>query len=644
MGDQRRALRERILAEAWDEKRGALTGAFGAPDLDASVLLFAELGLLSATDDRFIKSCDTIGRELMRNGRIMRYTAPDDFGAPETAFLACNFWYADALSQIGRAAEARELFESILASRNAFGLLSEDIHPETRRAMGKPASDLLHGRHHQYRDEAVVELGGGMGPRLIIVSNRVAVPDTPRAPLAGGMAVAVKAALKNRRGMWFGWSGKVAEEPIGEPQAVEVNKINYVLVDLSKNDIQEYYNGLANSVLWPILHYRVDLQEYSRADASGYLRVNRMFADRLSPLLRDDDVVWVHDYHLMVLGRELRSRGHRNTIGFFLHTPCAPPDILQALPHHRAILGGLAHYDLVGFQTENDRDNFAHYLISQGATQSRTGYEFEGQKVRLGAFPVSIETKAYMRLARNAGRSAMVELVRESLSGNRLVLGVDRLDYSKGIPDRIKAFERLLENNPEWRGNVTLLQVTPKSRSEIRQYGEIETEVTGLIGKINGRFGDAAWTPIRYVNKSYSRTVLAGLYRAADVGMVTPLRDGMNLVAKEYIAAQNPDDPGVLVLSQFAGAAKELDGALIVNPHETDAVAAALKRALEMPLEERRERHAPMLEHLHGERHQEMGRGLSGDARRRSAGARVCSPASARCSAALSDQAPSALR
>src|ERR1700728_117519 len=465
--------------------------------------------------------------------------------------------------------------------------------------MGEFAADLLHGRHHQHRDEAVVELGGGMGPRLIIVSNRVAVPDTPRAPLAGGMAVAVKAALKNRRGMWFGWSGKVAEGSNGETHAVEVNKITYVLIDLSKNDIQEYYNGLANSVLWPILHYRVDLQEYSRVDASGYMRVNRMFADRLSPLVNEDDVIWVHDYHLMLLGRELRSRGHRNTIGFFLHTPCAPPDILQALPHHREILGGLAYYNLVGFQTENDRDNFAHYLISQGATQTRTGYEFEGQKVRLGAFPVSIETKAYMRLARNAGRSAMVSLVRESLSGNRLVLGVDRLDYSKGIPDRIKAFERLLENNPEWRGRVTLLQVTPKSRSEIRQYGEIETELTGLIGKVNGRFGDAAWTPIRYVNRSYSRTVLAGLYRAAHVAMVTPLRDGMNLVAKEYLAAQDTEDPGVLVLSQFAGAAKELEGVpLSVNPHETEAMAEALKTALEMPLEERVVRQRRMMEHL----------------------------------------------
>ena len=459
-----------------------------------------------------------------------------------------------------------------------------------------------------------------MGARLIIVSNRVAVPETPRTPLAGGMAVAVKAALKNRNGMWFGWSGKVSEEPNGEPQVVDINKMTYVLIDLSQIDIQEYYNGLANSVLWPILHYRVDLQEYSRADASGYIRVNRMFADRLSGLLNEeDDVVWVHDYHLMLLGRELRSRGHRNTIGFFLHTPCAPPDILQTLPHHREILGGLAYYNLVGFQTDNDRDNFAHYLTSQGATQNRSVYEFEGQKVRLGAFPVSIETKAYTRLARNAGRSAMVALVRESLGGNKLILGVDRLDYSKGIPDRVKAFERLLENNQEWRGNVTLLQVTPKSRSDIKQYGDIEAELTGLIGRVNGQYGDAAWTPIRYVNRSHSRTVLAGLYRAAEVAMVTPLRDGMNLVAKEYLAAQDPEDPGVLVLSQFAGAAKELTGALIVNPHETDAVAAALKRALEMPLEERRERHAPMLRHLMENDVRTMGGGLSRNAGRRRA-------------------------
>ena len=399
--------------------------------------------------------------------------------------------------------------------------------------------------------------------------------------------------------MWVGWSGKAADEPVDASQAVELNKVAYVLIDLSKNDIQEYYNGLTNSVLWPILHYRVDLQKYSRADASGYMRVNRMFADRLSALVNEDDVIWVHDYHLMLLGRELRSRGHRNRIGFFLHTPCAPPDILQTLPQHKEILGGLTYYDLIGFQTENDRDNFAHYLAALGAVQVRGGgYEFEGRKVRLRAFPVSIETKTYARLARNAGRSALVALVRESLGASRLVLGVDRLDYSMGIPQRVKAFEQLLETSPEWHGKVTLLQITPKSRTEVEQYREIEAEVTRLIGKVNGRFGDAAWTPIRYVNRSYSRAVLAGIYRAADVAMVTPLRDGMNLVAKEYLAAQDPEDPGVLVLSQFAGAAKELDRALIVNPHETDAVASALKRALEMPLAERRERHEPMLAHL----------------------------------------------
>ena len=395
-----------------------------------------------------------------------------------------------------------------------------------------------------------------MGARLIIVSNRVAAPDPKGAPAAGGMAVAVKAALKNRKGLWFGWSGNVSEETDAEPQVTDIKKVTYVLVDLSKNDVQEYYNGLANRVLWPILHYRGDMQEFSRADASGYIRVNRMFADRLSPLVTDADVIWVHDYHLMLLGRELRVRGHRNRIGFFLHTPCAPPDILQTLPVHEQIFGSLTYYDLIGFQTANDRDNFARYLTMRGARALRGDvYEVDGRHVRLGVFGVSIETKTYMRLARNAGRSAMVALVKESLGDNKLVLGVDRLDYTKGIPDRIKAFERFLEGNPDWRGKVTLLQITPKSRSDIEEYIEIESEVTGLIGRVNGRFGDAAWTPIRYVNRSYSRTVLAGMYRAADVAMVTPLRDGMNLVAKEFLAAQDPDDPGVLVLSEFAGAA-----------------------------------------------------------------------------------------
>ena len=439
-----------------------------------------------------------------------------------------------------------------------------------------------------------------MGPRLIIVSNRVALPEPGNKQMSGGLVVAVKAALRNRAGVWFGWSGKIDEMETAEPRTVKRNRITYAVIDLSKGDFEEYYNGLANRVLWPILHYRVDLQAYSRADHSGYMRVNRMFADRLSAFLKADDVIWVHDYHLLPLARELRDRGHLNPIGFFLHIPCAPLDILRTLPHHEEVLGALTCCDLVGFQTENDRDNFAAYLLTLPGVRAGRSLTFEvaGRRTRVGAFPVSIETATYARLARNAARSPFVKEISGSLNGQRLVLGVDRLDYSKGIIQRINAFDRFLELNPEWRSRVTLLQITPRSRSDIKDYAGIENEVTTLIGRVNGRFGEACWTPIRYVNRSHSRTALSGIYRAADVALVTPLRDGMNLVAKEYVAAQDAENPGVLILSQFAGAAAELTGALIVNPHDCEDVAAALKRALGMPLSERCKRHGPMLQHL----------------------------------------------
>jgi trehalose 6-phosphate synthase len=438
-----------------------------------------------------------------------------------------------------------------------------------------------------------------MGARLIVVSNRVAVPRTPRARMAGGMAVAMKAALKNRNAVSFGWSGELGDGPTAELRTARVNKVDYVFFDLSAVDVEEYYSGFANNVLWPLLHYRVDLQKYSRHDASGYLRVNQLFARRLSPLLDDNAVVWVHDFHLMPLAQQLRLHGRHNAIGFFLHAPCAPPDILQAMPSHGEILGSLAHYDLVGFQTENDRENFERYLVSQGAKPLRDGMlETEGRRVRLGVFPVSIETAAYRRLARVAARSALIRQARDSLGDSRLVLSVDRIDCSKGILHRMKAFERFLEISPAWRGKATLLQLTPARDPDDKRFGEIEAELSGLIGRINGRFGDAVWTPIRYVNRSYSRGTLAGICRLADAALVTPLRDGMNLVAKEYVAAQDTEDPGVLVLSQFAGAANELDRALIVNPYETEAVAVAVKSALEMAMPERRERHLTMLRRL----------------------------------------------
>ncbi len=437
--------------------------------------------------------------------------------------------------------------------------------------------------------------------RLIIVSNRVAVPDPEGPRQAGGLTVAVNAALKRREGIWFGWSGKVcAEDAPSAPRVVQRQGRTVVTIDLSALDFQEYYNGFANRVLWPILHYRVDLAEFTAIELGGYLRVNALFADALSRLIRPDDTIWVHDYHLLSLAKELRLRGHANPIGFFLHIPFPPPDILLALPQHAETLGALAHYDLVGVQTEHDADNLGRYFELQGgmAGRDRTVFEFDERRVQIGAFPVAIATGVYARAARKAARSSASEELRDSLGGRRLIIGVDRLDYSKGITHRIQAYSHFLDANPEWRGKVTFLQVTPKSRTEVPEYAEMDRELSTLVGSVNGRHGEPAWTPIRYVNRSYSRATLAAYYRAARIGMVTPLRDGMNLVAKEYVAAQDPDDPGVLVLSRFAGAAAELDRALTVNPHEPEAMAEAIGTALEMPLAERKERHRRMFAHL----------------------------------------------
>ena len=432
-----------------------------------------------------------------------------------------------------------------------------------------------------------------MVARLVIVSNRIALPGSRQ---AGGLVVAVKAALRGRNGVWCGWSGRVTEDAPVAPEVIEGKRLSYVALDLSAADYQEYYNGFANSVLWPILHYRTDLAEYSQADLSGYIRVNSYFADQVSRFLRPDDVVWVHDYHLMRLAKKLRSQGHENPIGFFLHIPCPPPDILLALPQHAETIGALAAFDLVGFQTENDALNFGKYLELRGATpRGANVYEIDGRRIHIGAFPVGISGSIYARAARRSEHSPFIRQMVESMGGRKLLLGVDRLDYSKGIVQRMQAFDHFLEQSPDWVNRVTFLQITPKSREEARGYAEMEAAVTGLVGQINGRFGEAAWTPIRYVNKSHSRNTLAGIYRVADVALVTPLRDGMNLVAKEFVAAQDETDPGVLVLSQFAGAAAQLEGALIVNPHEREGMAQAIRRALEMPLEERAARHRTML-------------------------------------------------
>jgi trehalose 6-phosphate synthase len=440
--------------------------------------------------------------------------------------------------------------------------------------------------------------------RLFLISNRVAIPTEDGSKRAGGLEVVLAPTLKRYEGVWFGWSGQVVPREQVTTKTIQKSSQSYVLTDLSEEDYQEYYSGFANSVLWPILHYRIDLAEFTRRDLSGYLRVNEHFADELSKVVLPGDLLWVHDYHFIPLGTELRKRGLTNRIGFFLHVPFPAPEFITVLPQHDRFLSSLLQYDLVGFQTESDVQNFIRYVISENrgsnfgvfqATDRQVVLSHNGRQIRVGAFPVGIDPSEFERLARRAAQSSFVQKVVASLGGLTMIIGVDRLDYSKGLTQRMESVDLFFSNWPDWRGKVTYLQIAPKTRSEIQEYQELGQALGAVAGSINGKFGEASWTPIRYVNRAYSRTALAGLYRAARVGLVTPLRDGMNLVAKEYVAAQDANDPGVLILSRFAGAAAECLDALLINPYDSESVASAIAQALEMPLSERRDRHSHIM-------------------------------------------------
>jgi trehalose 6-phosphate synthase len=434
--------------------------------------------------------------------------------------------------------------------------------------------------------------------RIFIISNRVANPNRDGVH-AGGLEVALRATLKRHSCVWLGWSGEVKPKGKARTQTIRQNNITYIVTDLTREDFEEYYNGFANRVLWPILHYRLDLAEFSRRDLTGYMRVNEHFATELDRVIKPDDVIWVHDYHLMPLAKALRARGYQNRIGFFLHIPLPPPEILTAMPNSEQLISALCHYDLVGFQTDGDGANFARYLANELGTPMHLSRRLgsNNRAMRIGTFPVGIETEDFNRRARRAARSSFVRRVRDSVPGE-LIIGVDRLDYTKGITLRLDAYESFLKAHHQWRRKVTYLQITPKSRSQIAEYAQMQRTVDTAAGRINATYGDVSWSPVRYVNRAYSRTALAGLFHCSRAGLVTPLRDGMNLVAKEYVAAQDPEDPGVLILSRFAGAAAELREALLVNPYDPEAVGAAIVRALEMPIIERQQRHTALYKAL----------------------------------------------
>jgi trehalose 6-phosphate synthase len=437
--------------------------------------------------------------------------------------------------------------------------------------------------------------------RLVVVSNRVSLPQKSGDAPAGGLAVALQAALEEHGGIWMGWSGKSSGAKDPAPLDMQQHgNITYALTDLTKTDVEEYYHGFANRVLWPICHYRMDLAEYGRKEMAGYFRVNRFFAHKLAPLIQEDDVIWIHDYHLIPLAAELRQMGLKNKIGFFLHIPWPPADVLFTMPVHEEIMKGLSYYDLVGFQTDHDLANFVGGLVREGIGDALEGGKLSsyGRTFKGGFYPISIETAMFAEYAKKAASNVIVRKAKQSVEGRDLIIGVDRLDYSKGITQRIDAFEHFVKSNPAHHNRVTYLQITPKSRSEVPEYEQMQRMVAEQAGRVNGAIGTVDWVPIRYINRSIGRPVLAGLYRLAKIGLVTPLRDGMNLVAKEYVAAQDPENPGVLVLSRFAGAARELRGALLVNPYDIEGTANAIARGINMPIEERKERWGRMMEHL----------------------------------------------
>lgn len=434
--------------------------------------------------------------------------------------------------------------------------------------------------------------------RLVVVSNRVAKP-TGAGGSEGGLAVGVNAAMAKAGGLWFGWNGKVSNTDGEQIEQDKKGDIEYATISLKKAEYNHYYKGFANSVLWPLFHHRPELMKYHSQDFDGYHAVNRKFALALQRVLKDDDTIWVHDYHLIPLGKQLRQINVSSPIGFFLHTPFPPLDLLRSVPEYREILKELMHYDLVGFQTETDARGFRESMRhSLGAKIEGDCIVYDGMRTCAKVYPIGIETDSIPKFVEKGKNTQDYRRMQGSLGDRKLIIGVDRLDYSKGLEHRFLAYEKLLQMREDFLRQLVYLQVAPTSRGDVQAYGDFAQRIDRTAGHIIGTYADFDWMPLRYLNRGFRRNTILAMYNLARVGFVTPLRDGMNLVAKEYVVAQNPEDPGVLVLSKMAGAAAEMDAAVIVNPYNTESVAKHLANALEMPLDERQDRWKKLMEVL----------------------------------------------
>jgi trehalose 6-phosphate synthase/phosphatase len=432
--------------------------------------------------------------------------------------------------------------------------------------------------------------------RLLIVSNRL--PVTVRAShggvaverSTGGLATGMKGPHEQLGGLWIGWPGPLDGVPAEARAGVDQRLADLRLapVALTADEIARYYEGYSNSVLWPLFHYSIARLPQEVRDFDAYEAVNARFADAVAERWQPGDLVWVHDYQLMLVPQLLRERIPEARIGFFLHIPFPSSEIFRLLPQRERLIEGLLGADLVGFHTATFVRHFASSVLRLvGCTTQVDRIRWHGREVRLGVFPMGVDAARFAELAGSAEVRALMEGHRAG--GERLLLGVDRLDYTKGISRRLLAFDRLLRDRPELRGRVRLVQVAVPSRENVEAYADLRTEVDALVGRIHGEYATPSWSPIHYLYRGLAAREIVALYCAAEAILVTPLRDGMNLVAKEFVASRTDDD-GVLVLSEFAGAAAELSEALFVNPYDVERTAEAIQRALEMPREERRTR------------------------------------------------------
>jgi len=441
--------------------------------------------------------------------------------------------------------------------------------------------------------------------RLVIVSNRLPIALTrvhggkwQVQPSPGGLVTALTAILRERGGTWLGWSGTLEEAGLDELLAEVSQNSGYMLkaVSLSKKEINQYYFGFSNEVMWPLFH---DLQSRCNFDPAywnTYQAVYRKFARVIAANVKMNDYIWVHDYHLMLVARELRRMGVKSKAGFFLHIPFPSPDIYSKLPWRAEILEALLEYDLVGFQTPRDRNNFLHCVeamfkgLHVDTRRQTSTITTEKREIVVGSYPISIDFRDFARQAASKVVAESARQLRESMPNCRIIFGVDRLDYSKGIPEKLRGFRNALKRFSHLRGKVTMIQIVVPSREDIPQYQALRTEIDNLVSEINRGFAQPGWIPIHYIFRSLERAELLAYYRAADIALITPLKDGMNLVAKEYCAA-NVDKSGVLILSEFAGAASQLRrNSLLVNPYDVEGIANAIHRAYHMSANERQMR------------------------------------------------------